>query len=271
MRIDLHCHSLCSDGELEPSAVAERALGDAVELFCLTDHDTTAGYPATLAGAGSMRVVRGVEVSCQFAGRSIHLLVYEPTVGCEWSRIDGVLQSVAGARRERLREMARRLRERGIQIDADALLEEAGSRVVGRPDMARALVRVGAVRSIDEAFRHFLQDRGPLDIPSARLDLLDAITLTRECGARTSLAHPHVYGEKIVRAICQEFAGKGLGGIEAYYAAYRPSQCKVWAQMAKQFGLVATGGSDMHKPNDDLPMGVELDPADADAVLQFLQ
>ena len=143
-------------------------------------------------------------------------------------------------------------------------------RVVGRPDMAKALVAAGVVNNIDQSFKQFLGDGGPLDIPSARLELAEALELATNCGAKTSIAHPHVYGENTVRMICRQFAGRGLGAIEAYYGPYTPRQMKLWAAMAREFKLCITGGSDLHRPQDVKRMGVEFTSADADSLRRFL-
>lgn len=129
MRFELHCHSTCSDGTEAPERVAARAAERAVTVFALTDHDTCAGSAkVNIPGA---RVIRGVEMSCDDNGRTIHVLAYDR--GGDWAPLEARLEAVRTARINRLRVMAARLERRGIKIDIEALLAQANERAVGRP------------------------------------------------------------------------------------------------------------------------------------------
>jgi hypothetical protein len=261
VRFELHCHSTCSDGTEPPDRVAARAAERAVAVFALTDHDTCAGSEVTVPGA---RVLRAVELSCDDAGRTVHVLAFDR--GGAWHVLDARLAAVRDARRNRLRVMAARLARRGIAIDVEPLLAQADRRSIGRPDLARAMVAAGAVASMDEAFSRHLYDGGPVDVPHGSLPLPEALALGREAGAAMALAHPHLYDQRSARYLRRHKAD-GLTGIEAYYGAYDPRERARWIAVADELGLTCTGGSDWHGPEAPhaLP-GVDL-PDDRSAAL----
>lgn len=267
MRFELHCHSTCSDGTEPPQRVAERAAERTVEVFALTDHDTCAGSAVTVAGA---RVHRAVEMSCDHQGRTIHVLAYDRGGGDGWTALEARLDEVRVARTNRLRVMAARLRQRGVTIDIDALLAAAGSRAVGRPDLARAMVAAGAATSMKDAFSRHLFDGGPVDVPHHALPLHEALAAGRDAGAAMALAHPHLY-DALSGQLVKAHQADGLTGIEAYYGAYDPRERGRWTSLADQLGLTCTGGSDWHGPEEArvLP-GVDLPPDRSDALLRWL-
>lgn len=260
MRFELHCHSNRSDGALEPGDVARRAEEDGAQVFCLTDHDTTSGYSST-TDPSTMKVLRGLELSCHFENRSVHILVYDVGCGDKWLDVEETLKEVGEARRDRLRTMAARLAERDIHIGVESIIENAAGKTVGRPDVARALVRVGAVSSMREAFSRFLRDGGPIDVPTSRLGLEEGVELGVRAGAKLSIAHPHVHGPRRTEEILRRSVPLGLSGLEVHYGSYSAGQRAEWQKLAEQFDLVATGGSDFHE--DPGPrratLGVELD------------
>lgn len=252
MLVDLHCHSTASDGEDSPSALAERAASRGVALFALTDHDSCRGSDeARPAGAIA---VRGVELSCDDDGKTVHVLAYD--CGGDWSMIEARLAEVREARRRRFRVMVAKLEHRGVRVDAEAILAAAGERTVGRPDLARAMVASGAASSFRDAFRRHLYDNGPVDVAQRELPLTEALALGRAAGARLALAHPHLYGDR-GELLFRRHRDEGLTGVEAFYGAYDHQERNHWVEVARYFGLTCTAGSDYHKPGDP-PLGVEL-------------
>jgi predicted metal-dependent phosphoesterase TrpH len=260
MRFELHCHSTCSDGTEAPAQVAARAAERSVDLFSLTDHDTCAGTTAAVLSSG--RALRGVEISCDDpqTGRTIHLLAYDRG-GMGWTDLETKLGELRLARRNRMRAMGARLAQRGIRIDVEPLIADAerSGRTLGRPDLARLMVKHGAVTSVREAFTRHLYDGGPVDVPHRALSLPDALALGRSAYAAMSLAHPHLYDERGA-AILKQYAGEGLDGVEAYYGVYDARERARWITLADELNLVCTGGSDWHGPDDaTVPPGVEID------------
>lgn len=247
MRVDLHCHSTCSDGSLSPAALAAEARAEGVELFCLTDHDSVAGYEATAAELTGAKVLRGVELSCRHANRTVHLLLYGIADGPGHEALQRRLAGILEDRRRRLRAIVERLAELGIRLDADAILIGTHGHTPGRPDVARALVERGHVRSPREAFERYLHDGGPADVALDRVTLEEGLALGREAGAKMSLAHPHALrSHQLVGEIVQRFRGEGLEGIEAFYGRYGANERELWLRLARRHDLVVTGGSDFH-------------------------
>jgi hypothetical protein len=258
MRFELHCHSTCSDGTEAPEAVAARARARGVEVFALTDHDTCAGS----AAAGG---IRAVEISCDEHGKSIHLLAFARGGG--FDVLEAKLADLREARRNRMRMMGAKLAQRGIRIDVEPLIAdaEARGRTIGRPDLARAMVAHGAATSLRDAFARFLYDGGPVDVPHRALTLAGAVELGQAAGAALSLAHPHLYDPALLRT------HRGIEGVEAFYGAYDPKERARWIEIADELGLVCTGGSDWHGPEDvNYEMGVDFPDDRAERLTSWL-
>jgi predicted metal-dependent phosphoesterase TrpH len=253
VRLELHCHSTCSDGSLEPEQLAQRLLDYGPELVCLTDHDTMAGcgrLAAALAGderGRDIRVLRGLELSCKHAGRTIHLLIWGVGDGPGAAALDQRLVDQRRRRRERIGAICARLAELGVELDAAALLAAGEGRTPGRPDVARALVDAGHCSSVRDAFNRYLRDDGPAYVEVASLGLGEGLALGRAAGARMGLAHPHTLRHyAVVRELFLEFRDQGLEGIEAFYGHGSPTRAEQWLRLARELELVPTAGSDFH-------------------------
>ena len=273
MRFELHCHSNCSDGTEPPARVAARALERNVDVFALTDHDTCAGSAEARLPAGNGHTLRAVEISCDepATGRTIHVLAYDRG-GMGWSELEAKLADLRTARRNRMRVMAARLLQRGIKVDVEPMIADAerSGRTLGRPDLARLLVKAGAVTSMKEAFSRHLHDGGPVDVPHKALTLPDALALGRAAYAAMSLAHPHLYDDLGARLLKQHCA-EGLEGVEAYYGVYNAAERGRWIQIADELDLVCTGGSDWHGPDDaNVQPGVDIPEDRARALTDWL-
>ena len=273
MRVELHCHSTHSDGSLSAGDVARAALSRGVRLFCLTDHDTLAGYEVSRDLLPGVRVLRGLELSCREYGRTVHLLFYDVEDGPGLETLTRRLGRVMDDRRRRIEAIVARLRELGVSLDADAILEGARGRTPGRPDVAKALYAAGAVNSLRDAFHRYLRDGGPADVPLDRLDVGEGLALARACGARVSLAHPHTLGSpSLVRDLFVRHRAHGLTGIEARYGRYAQVERLPWLRLADELGLVVTGGSDFHgdlMPDVTLPV-IDLPSPDARRLCEWL-
>ena len=265
MRFELHCHSTCSDGTEPPAQVAARAAARGVEVFALTDHDTCAGTGLAVAGASSLR---GVELSCDDGGRTVHVLAFDR--GGAWAVLEDRLAAVRAARANRLRVMGARLAQRGVRLELAPLLAEAERRAVGRPDLARAMVAAGHATSLKDAFARHLFDGGPVDVANRNLPLDEALALGRAAGAAMALAHPHLYDARGVELLRRHRAD-GLTGVEAFYAGYDARERARWLALADELDLVCTGGSDWHGPEDArAEPGVDLPDARAAALRAWL-
>tara|TARA_R110002096_G_scaffold171490_8_gene344666 strand:+ start:79185 stop:80009 length:825 start_codon:yes stop_codon:yes gene_type:complete len=268
MRIDLHCHSTHSDGILPAAEVAARAKDRGVEVFCLSDHDSCEGFEATRAVFPN--AIRGVELSCTEEGKTVHILLYG-LPGSDWSVVETALTKQREVRRERVHIIAERLAALGATLDADAVLERHKG-TVGRPHVAAELVRTGVVASRDEAFSRFLKDGGPGDVKVSRLTVADGLELAMAAGARASLAHPHLQGNRAEPLIARHREA-GLSGLEVHYAIYPAKKRKTWAAMAKRHNMVGTAGSDFHGEGvtSVSKLGVDVPDDDAARLLDWLE
>lgn len=249
MRVELHCHSTFSDGSFAAAEVAHMAARTGVTLFCLTDHDTCAGYEISrdILEPTGCTVLRGLELSCRDGDRNVHVLLYGLVEGPGFDRLRARLDEIHGERTERLVAICKRLARLGITLDVDALLVRTHGRSPGRPDVARALVAGGHCKTPQDAFTRFLRDGGPADVPLDRLSVADGLALAIGAGARASLAHPHTLGDfALVRVLLRAHRDLGLEGIEAFYGAYARAESERWLALAHELDLVPTGGSDFH-------------------------
>lgn len=265
MRFELHCHSTCSDGTEAAELVAARAAARGVVVFALTDHDTCMATGIAVAGA---RSIRAVEVTCEENGRTVHLLTYDRGQGL--APLEARLSGVREARVNRMRVMVAKLAARGIKLEVEPLINGAATRSVGRPDLARAMVAAKHASSVKDAFARHLYDGGPVDVPHQALALADALALGRETNAAMSLAHPHMYDERSA-PMCKRYQEAGLTGLECFYGLYDRRGRARWLAVADALGLVATGGSDWHGPEEAThEPGVDLDESRSAALLSWL-
>ena len=254
MRADLHVHSNASDGTDPPAEVMRRAALAGLDAVALTDHDTVAGHAqARQALRSPLILVPGMELSCRLdspkspkSPKSVHLLAYlfdpdDPELAAETRRIrdDRVL---------RARAMVDRLIGLGVPITWDDVAAIAGSAVVGRPHIARAMAASGAIASPEQAFTpDWIADGGRAYVGRYALDPVHAIALVRSAGGVAVLAHPRANRALLVDdAQIADLAAAGLAGVEACHPDQPESEQASLLGLARDLGLIATGGSDDH-------------------------
>lgn len=254
MRIDLHTHSVASDGTEAPAEVVAAAVAAGLDVVALTDHDTTRGWDEAAIAARELGIalVRGVELSCRYRGRSLHLLSYlhdpaHPALLAEAER-------VRTARQDRARTMVDLL-AKDFPLTWDDVAEQVtGDATVGRPHIADALVALGVVPDRSAAFEDILATGSRYWVPHHALRLLDAVSLVREAGGVPVLAHPGAVrrGEAVTESEVAALVGMGLAGLEVRHRDNPPAEQQRLAALAERFELLATGSSDYHgegKPN----------------------
>ena len=250
--VDLHLHSTCSDGTRSPEELVALAAEAGLAAAVLTDHDTMEGTPRFLAAAraAGLRSLAGMEISADVPRRTVHLLAY----GCDPDepRLAQALARVRGGRAERNARILARLARLGCPVSAEEVRAEAGdAEVVGRPHIAAALVRRGFAEDRAEAFRRFLGRGAPAYEERYRLAPEEALALVAGAGGVVSLAHPASagYNPAELRRFVGRLAGLGLAGIECLYTGYLPNQVEEYVGLAREFGLLVTGGTDYHGEN----------------------
>lgn len=246
MAVDLHTHSLYSDGTDTPAELVRLAGGAGLTALALTDHDTLGGIPEARAAAFGtpLQFVPGVELSVDWEMGPAHLLAYwiEPGPGPLQDR----LADLAEGRERRNREILAALAGIGLDISGEELRPSPG--VAGRPHIAAALVRRGLVPSTEAAFDLYLARGRPAYRPRLRLRAADAVSLARRSGGAAVLAHPRTVasGAAEYAAALESFAALGGSGIECHYPGYPPELQAHLAAVTRGLGLVPTGGSDYH-------------------------
>jgi predicted metal-dependent phosphoesterase TrpH len=250
MRIDLHTHSDRSDGTDTPAALVRRAADRGVDVLALTDHDTTEGWEqaADAADGSGVRLVRGLEISCRFAGSGVHLLAYLPDPG--YPPLDEELRRVLDGRSSRLPATLARLRGLGIDIDAREVRRRAGdAAALGRPHVADALVDQGVVASRDEAFARYLGPGGPAYVDRYAADLERMIGTVAAAGGVSVVAHPWAKRHEhsaLDEAGFDRLRAAGLSGIEVDHQDHDAGTREELRGIARELGLVVTGSSDYH-------------------------
>ncbi len=241
-RADLHLHTHFSDGTFSPEEVVARAKALGLFAISITDHDTLEAIPKALAAAGpDLDVVAGVELTVAFKDRELHLLGYG--FRTDDPALVEFLARMQRYRLERIQAMIDRLGERGIPVTLEEVRRIAGVGSVGRPHLAEALVKRGAVRSMEEAFQKYIGDQGPCFVKGATLTIPKGVELLRAAGGVAALAHPH---RMVEDGWFPELVAAGLQGIEVYHSDHDAAVSKRYRRLAEQHRLLVTGGSDCH-------------------------
>ncbi|MFD9930426.1 PHP domain-containing protein [[Kitasatospora] papulosa] len=257
MRIDLHTHSTASDGTDTPAELVANAAAAGLHVVALTDHDTVGGHAeAAAALPEGLTLVTGAELSCQVDGVSLHMLAYlfdpaEPELARE-------RELVRDDRVPRAQAMVRLLQELGVPITWEQVARIAGDGSVGRPHVATALVELGVVDTVSDAFTSaWLGNGGRAYAGKHELDPFDAVRLVKAAGGVTVFAHPLAVkrGAVVPEAVIAELAEAGLDGIEVDHMDHDASTRARLRGLAADLGLLVTGSSDYHGSRKTVRLG----------------
>ena len=242
--IDLHTHSLRSDGALSPADLVKRAAARGVTIQALSDHDTLAGIGEAEATGRDLgvRIIPATELNTESEWGDAHVLGYfiDPADGA----LEDRLRWLRSNRGRRIELMVEKLNALDYAVDLARVLEIAQGGALGRPHLAQALFEKGYVKSYDEAFDTLIAKDSPAYVARVGLTPLEAVTLVRTHGGVPSLAHPGtVIG---LDELLPRLVAAGLAGIEAYYGEHSPRMTARCLDRARELDLVPTGGSDFH-------------------------
>lgn len=259
-RIDLHVHSNASDGTFTPKELVDYAEEKELAAFALTDHDTVKGlYEAEEAAKGkSVELIPGIEISSEYKGGDIHILGL--FIDYKKPEFSAALQEFIDARNRRNDKMAEKLSENGFFVTMEEMHKLYPDAVITRAHFAKFLKAKGYVSSYEEAFKKYIGKHCPCYVPRTVIQPKDAIGLIREAGGIAVLAHPLLY--HLMTEELKELTGYlkelGLQGIEVFYSMNQEGDDNLAGSLAKEMGLLMTGGSDFHgstKPHIDLGIG----------------
>jgi predicted metal-dependent phosphoesterase TrpH len=250
--IDLHTHSNASDGSCPPRKVVRLAKQRGLKALALTDHDTIDGLAEAVAAGEEfgLEIIPGVEISAKHPIGSMHILGY--FLDYESDLLAQRLAVLKQARQDRNPQIIDKLNQLGIPLTMEQVERISGGGQMGRPHIARALYEGGLVRSIQEAFDIYLGNHGLAYVSKFRFPPEEAMAMIREAQGIPVLAHPFTLGlhtSETLRPLLKELKALGLAGVECYYPEHSFGQEALYLYLARELGLLITGGSDFHGDN----------------------
>jgi predicted metal-dependent phosphoesterase TrpH len=262
--IDLHTHSTASDGIYAPAELLQQAHALGLCVLALTDHDTTNGLAEASAAAERLGIdfIPGIEINTDIGNGEIHVLGYY--LDYERPAFQRTLQILRDARERRGQRMVELLNAQGVPVSWERVREIAESSV-GRPHVAKALLEVGYVGTIAEAFNKYIGKGCPAYVPHYKLAPSDAVRLIRSANGLPVMAHPiSLPGLEQLHQWLPELVSAGLVGLETYYGPYTEEEELQLRALADQYHLIPTGGTDFHGPGiHPTPLGGRFVPFEA--------
>lgn len=265
--VDLHCHSTVSDGVLSPRNVAARAYANGVDAWALTDHDEISGLAAAAESARElgMRFVTGVEISVTWANQTVHI------VGLNFDANNAALaeglRATRAGRADRARQIGEKLAEMGMPGAYEGALPFAGNpELISRTHFARYLVEAGFCPDVQTVFTKYLGDDRPGQVAIQWATLAQAVAWIRDAGGRAVIAHPgrYKYTQMQFSALFDEFMALGGEGIEVTTGSHTSEESRRYADVAREWGFLASRGSDFHSPHESRVDLGQLPPLPAD-------
>lgn len=254
MVLDLHVHSVYSDGSMTPEDIIETAMVLGLTAISITDHDNLLAYnfaktyyeEHSQKAEKQLEIIPGIEVNTLLDKHEVHILGY--FIDDTSMEIQDLVTYQQHARIQQTVEIIANLKKQAkinIELkDVTSLVREGGS--VGRPHIARAIVNTGKVTSMLEAYRKYISDDAPTYIKRKTISPYEAIEVIYENGGIPVLAHP--CDLEIAEELIKEFMSYGLRGIEVYHRKHSPGMIEYYSSLAEKYKLIVTGGSDCHGP-----------------------
>lgn len=241
--IDLHVHSTASDGSLAPEAVVKRALGAGLYAIALTDHDTLAGVPEAVAAGErqGVRVIGGCEFSAAAPWGEMHVLGYY--LPANSPDLNLFLERCRADRVRRAQAMVEQLQRLGVGVSFDNVLAESAGGAVGRPHVARAIVRKGGAVDLGDAFDRYLGRGRPAFVEKTLPAFAAVVEVVHAAGGLVSVAH---LKERGTRACIERLKSQGLDAVETRHPSHDPDLRARLTDVTLKLGLLRTGGSDWH-------------------------
>lgn len=255
--VDLHLHTVASDGVLRPREVVRRAARKGLRVIAITDHDSTEGLAEALAEAEQhpgLTIIPGIELSTDIPRSEVHILGY--FIDYENAGFQQTLAQFRASRYQRGERMVQKLAELGISIPWERVLHFSDGGAVGRPHVAQAMLEAGYISSVSEAFLRYIGRNGPAYVERQKMTPAEAVSLVRERSGSAVLAHPADIDEGELEPLLDDLQAVGLAGMEVHYQGYPPELVGKLLAIAKRRGLVPCGGSDYHGPHGPGELGI---------------
>ena len=252
MRCDFHVHSNHSDGTFSPAELADEAAREGIQVMALTDHDGLSGIAGAVERGREVgvEIMAGIEVSVSEPDRGRQMHILGLGIDPDRPQLRAQLEQMCAARNARAEQIRGLLAECGVELPLEALQAEAGPGVIGRPHVARALVRLGVCAHSNEAFSRYLRRGRPAFVPAPTFSAREAIDLIHSAGGIAALAHPAqsigVDAAGGIEPFVESLVADGLDGLEVWHPSHTPKRRKRLRRLAKLHDLVLTGGSDFH-------------------------
>lgn len=253
--VDLHIHTNCSDGSFAPSEAVQYAVKMKLAAISITDHDSIDGIDEAISAASStgLEIIPGIELSSAVGDSSkseMHILGYH--INYKSDELRDTLNVFKKARLDRAHKIFNKLKENGIHLKDGSFMENIGNKAIGRLHFAKALIEEGFVGSIQEAFQRYLSPNKPAYVQKYAMSASEAVKLVRNAGGIPVMAHPY-YPHYSDKNMMQKLVDDGLMGIEAWHIKHTDNMAKKFLNLAQEFDLIVTGGSDCHGPYKNEP------------------
>lgn len=251
MEVDMRIHTIASDGTFTPEEIVKRAKSLGMKSIAITDHDTIDGLEEGKRTATEIGIefIQGIEISCNVDNLEVHILGYFLNLNDE--KFLAELEELKRARENRNRKVMEKLKICGIVVDMEKVKNMAPGNIISRVHIANYLVEIGAATSKNDAFERYLGKTGAAYVPKENFPPERAVKMLRANGAFVSMAHPKLITQNdgLLENMISELKKIGLGGLEAIYSTFTPSEKRKYKKMAKRHSLLVTGGSDFHGAN----------------------
>lgn len=243
-RVDLHTHSTCSDGAHPPAVVVNIARTKGMSALALCDHDSLEGFRELEAAArlAGLEVLSGVELSCEYGGRDLHVLGYG--VDPDSATLTRLLREFREARERRGVSIVEKLAAQGVHIDLEKVLAKAGGGSLGRPHIAAALLEAGYVADIPQAFAKYIGEGCPAYVEKYKMSPSQAVAAIHAAAGLAFVAHPGYYMEDWEAFLA--LLDAGFDGVEVFHPYHIPPVTARLLSLARDRGLLISGGSDFH-------------------------
>lgn len=243
MAVDLHIHTTCSDGLRTPAETVKEALAKKMRAIAITDHDITTGIDLAISAAKGteLEIIPGVEINSVLDNEEIHILGYY--INSESNSLQSELECIRKARQIRAENIIQKLQSLNYNISIEEVMDLSGNGAIGRPHIARTLVRKGYYMNTGEVFEKLLSQGCKAYVERYKISPFRAIEIIRDAGGIPVVAHPGIYKKEIN---WRQIVDHGLMGIEVFHTKHDTKTIKELLEIANKFGLLITGGTDCH-------------------------